>query len=45
MLFESCIILLSIFVIVTVDIKSLLILLEDLFHLIILLGGIVGIIC
>ena len=45
MLFKSCIILLSIFMIVTVDIKSLLILLEDLFHLIILLGGIVGIIC
>ncbi len=44
MLFESCIILLSIFMIVTVDIKSLLISLEDLFHLIILPGGIVGII-
>ena len=45
MLFESCIILLSICVRITADIKNLLISLEDLFHLIILPGGIVGIIC
>ena len=44
MLFKSYIILLSIFIIVIVDIKSLLISLEDLFHLIILPGGIVCII-